>query len=509
MYYERKDRLFWFINLKNKLLKFADSPCNLNLNNKIYDIQNLVNPDEAGASSTITLFFKLKTSGFITDKFTKEELDIIPKDFTMKISFEPKETIKPKFTKDEVMKRKKYVADLYRAMKYNDNEIVRDFFYKNISNRKIYYFSNNVKNNSLLFEIFVYETIINELFLKNYTPNVILYLTNIECKNFYDSLNDTDENSDSFKIKKEIEKLESNPYVYNQRYESNNPFNYKGIANILILERSFGKNLSKWIDQNPINIDKNFTEFKKILIQAIFTLAIFYQVGLVHNDLHVGNTFVDQEKNNIHFLYFYENNKWFDIITKNFFRIYDYDHGNFTGKGPFKNIFKRNTGLDDIFGPCVFSNQCNNEVYSFKDILHFLCKVLECFESEKYKNEKNFKIFQNFFLKYFPLYSDIKGGFKKKCSLCELKPAIIVNEEDGENEFGRQKCQVNEKYINFSFEDILNDPFFDEFRKTNIKDFDKKLLKENATETLENENIYFFTNLNQTKILNNIFKNKS
>jgi hypothetical protein len=482
----RNERIFWYENIKNNVIKFSDSRCNFDLNNKSYNIEKILGEDEndiIGISSTITIFGNFKNSGFITTLNTRKEMDILPNDFVMKISFEPNPPKFPIMSENQWEKRKKEIS--------NDIELLKKIkSFRSLTERPLGYIIKNQIDNSLMTEIWIYQNIINELFIKNFTPNIFLYLAYFECPKFYSSL---DPNS---KIRQKIDS-----------FITMDDFNFKGTANILILEKGKGKTFGDWLNQTIID-ETNFKILQNLLIQILFTLKIFYQVGLQHNDLHLNNIYVEYLDEEIDLVYFYDKNKWFEIRTKYMIKIFDFDRSSFTGKDIFKFYNQKNFQLDKWL--CNELALCNGNNLQYQEVWKVFGHIYHKFlrrpdaDEEKIKNLNQYtdKVL-SFILKFIPkeLFELQSMGF------CKGTQAMIVSEN--EIYYDGYKCERIKDLDNLDISEILKDSFFDSFRKQDYVNFNEKMLKQNVNETLKYENIYFYVNLNQKEIIDNIMKSKS
>jgi hypothetical protein len=118
-------------------------------------------------------------------------------------------------------------------------------------------------------------------------------------------------------------------------------------ANMLILSRSSGKTLFDYL----INVQLDDHNKINMLFQILYTLRCFERVGLSHNDLHVGNIFVDviQEQERI---YYISDNQWVKTKIKYDTKIFDFDRSSI--KHP---SVDRNFRLDNVH--CREHDQCN------------------------------------------------------------------------------------------------------------------------------------------------------
>lgn len=69
----------------------------------------------------------------------------------------------------------------------------------------------------------------------------------------------------------------------------------------------------------------NTKDANAILLQCMYTLVYFEEIGLQHNDLHMGNIFVEENPSNISLKF--NNNRTFEFSTKYLVKIYDFDFG--------------------------------------------------------------------------------------------------------------------------------------------------------------------------------------
>ena len=505
-----KHRLIWFNILKEKINNVSNSKCNLNINSNIFLIEKLLSSEELGLTPTVTVFGKLKKNGFLTDEINKD-LDIVPNDFVMKISFNTNDftdNIKNKLIDYNYRKRKENVVGLYSAFENSSNPYIKKFYNENIKNKKLFYFPKYVKNTTLSYEIYLYENVINQLFINNFTPNIFIYITSFQCPNFYNLLDNSDPESNSTKIKERIDEL-SNSFIYKDNYYPNeDQFNFFGNANILLMERGKGKTLKSWLYNNPINNKKNFDNFKKLILQSLFTHEVFNMIGLKHNDNHLDNYYVEYLDESMDIVYFYQENKWFQFSTEFLIKIFDFDQSSFTGKLIFSSLSKINNYLDIFNGACMSSNRCNNEDYDYKDIYRFFCRIIKKFqEDDQYENPNIYikKILQ-FIYKYIPSDFFTKYGNSGYCEFCKFNENLVYSEDSGENQFNIKVCERITDLDKLKIIDILNDKFFDDLRENNYYNFPKNLILNSSEKMLREKNIYFLPNINQNKTLKNFIR---
>ena len=502
----RKHRLIWYNILKEKINNVSNSKCNVNLNNNIFLIEKLLSSEELGYTPTVTVFGKLKKNGFLIDEINKE-LDIVPNDFVMKISFNTNDftdDIKNKLIDYNFSKRKENVVGLYSAFENSCDSYIQKFYNENIRNKKVFYFPKYVKNTTLLYEIYLYENIINQLFINNFTPNIFIYLTSFECPNFYNSLDNSDSESNSTKIKERIDELNESFAYKDEYYPNKEQFNFFGTANILIMERGKGETLKSWLNNNQINNKKNFDNFRKLILQSLFTHEVFNMIGLKHNDNHLDNYYVENLNERMNLVYFYKENEWFQFSTEFLIKIFDFDQSSLTGKSIFSSLSKINNYLDIFNGACMSSNRCNNEDYDYKDIYRFFCRIIKKFqEDDQYENPNNYikKILQ-FIYRHIPSDLFSKYGNSGYCEFCKFKENLVYSEDSGENQFNIKVCERITDLDKLKIINILKDKFFDDLRENNYDLFPKNMILSSSQKMLSEKNIYFLPNINQTKTLN-------
>jgi hypothetical protein len=93
---------------------------------------------------------------------------------------------------------------------------------------------------------------------------------------------------------------------------------FKGI----ITERSSGETLYTWIEKM-----ENLSEFDTIAVQIIYTCTMMDQIGLVHNDLHSKNLFIDDlgKGNRVTMEFCIDGKNVIEINTRYIVKIFDWD----------------------------------------------------------------------------------------------------------------------------------------------------------------------------------------
>lgn len=182
--------------------------------------------------------------------------------------------------------------------------------------------ANGYVDNSLEVERKIYRRIINPLLLCGQTPHVLVYYSELDCKAFVESLGmQTDDNS--FNLLREMKKS----------YQNGAHFNFDEM-HASVVERAVGMTIHKTFQhfQDPdnrlaMNEPYTFGEiFLPVLFQVFYTLVVFTEIGLVHNDLHSGNIFVEVYRTPTTSRYLV-GGKVYEIKSKFQSRFFDFDRG--------------------------------------------------------------------------------------------------------------------------------------------------------------------------------------
>lgn len=184
---------------------------------------------------------------------------------------------------------------------YKDDQIVT----------KISYTSKDLeKDNSLVVESLIYQNFILKMIEKNHTPHCMIPLFSYRCK--------------GFDVKK-LKNKENAPVKAWSKLIKGNEYD-KTSLNVLILEKGRGSALEKWMLQ-PHSVQS----WMSVLFQIIWTLAVFGQYGLVHNDYHAGNTFLEPLDDPIFGIYFVSATRYFVVPILYFAKIFDFDRSTVDG----------------------------------------------------------------------------------------------------------------------------------------------------------------------------------
>jgi hypothetical protein len=423
---EKKSRLFWYNLFRLGTIKF-NNPCDLENNFKMKPIGFEENEDgtltiadrmyiKNSASPSIIMIGELKLNALLN------KIDIpeyVPRDFVLKISFKP--IIYYPYDK---------YKNRYEYMKSNANELLESSLKYAKNYKKSAGYTNNLElipgyrgisilenypDTSLIYESRLYKQIINNLIEKRFTPNVLLYVTSFRCK---DILKTKFIKEDKYMQRTIISILQQN----RSKFDINR-------ANILILERGKGKTLDKFLRQN-VN-KRNFVEnMKKILIQCLYTLEVFSQVDLQHQDSHFQNIWIEKLDDVKPIYYFYDKNKCMNINLEWMIKFFDWDRGYSEELNKEGLINGKATG-----SYCYSYAQCNNK-QKLLDLTKFLCYFHISIRNAviwKLINNEEYEEFRKFYLRIlkgderiFSLLTNYAPNYY--CLLCDNINEIL-NEE--------------------------------------------------------------------------------
>ncbi|XWV26630.1 hypothetical protein QJ857_gp0431 [Tupanvirus soda lake] len=173
----------------------------------------------------------------------------------------------------------------------------------------------------------------DKLLYNNYTPNISSLLIHAECKVedadiYYNHLVKYTDNFGNTYQDRMGDYFNDTIKINSSSLQS--LYSFK----IFLLELLKGSiELDKLIEQNIAKIDDDsfVFNFYAIIIQIAYTLECFYRIGLVHNDLHTGNVFVEYLPAPVNFKYILTDDsgeriiKIINIRTRYFVRIFDFD----------------------------------------------------------------------------------------------------------------------------------------------------------------------------------------
>jgi len=192
-------------------------------------------------------------------------------------------------------------------------------------------------NNSLQVEREIYEKIINSLILCGYTPHVVSYIGTLACDSFAQTT------SPAWRQLQQQLRVPHISTIYDTKR-----------IRAMVTEHADGNKLTT-ILQSIGPTQANFNEFAAVLFQLFFTLQVFAEVGLAHNDLHSDNVMVVEATEQPETNYYQVVDKIYRVTTRMQVHIFDFDRS-----------AKLATTFDDtqiinneLVGHCARFGQCN------------------------------------------------------------------------------------------------------------------------------------------------------
>jgi hypothetical protein len=143
-------------------------------------------------------------------------------------------------------------------------------------------------------------------------------------------------------------------------------YNVKLPYYILITQVAGGKTLDKATVSDA--------DLPGVVAQVLISIAMMHSIGLQHNDLHIGNIFVEELPEPVTFKYMVNENVVANVVSKYFVRIFDWDLSFFKPYG--SNVKTRGLAFYEDIGIV----NLNDRVF---DVTTFLCTL------GKYKGPKN------------------------------------------------------------------------------------------------------------------------
>jgi hypothetical protein len=131
-------------------------------------------------------------------------------------------------------------------------------------------------------------------------------------------------------------------------------------TNVVVTKKTEGRTLAAWLKK--FNNTKYFNHFlMDILFQIAYTLVVFEDFGLMHNDLHTGNVFVEELSEPVQFVFRIDDN---DQRTRDVYyhvKIYDFDRSTKRPTNVNKGTLNNNL-LDSTY--CDLIGTCNEFIPS-------------------------------------------------------------------------------------------------------------------------------------------------
>lgn len=226
------------------------------------------------------------------------------------------------------------------------------------------------KDNSLEVERQVYEKVTTPLLMNDNTPHTIHHVASARCDAFDKTLVKLEKKRDKqpayiqtllsaivalgggrrgtiFGTQSDVGGRGRTKMSGRTRYDRN-------IMYLLILERGRGGTFGKWYRQK-----QTWEEWQHVLFQIVYTLACFNEVGLMHNDLHSDNIWIDTIKPQ-RFAYEVTPTTKFEFATKNFCKLYDFDLSS-KRETTYNSARIYNTLLETDVDFCKRTGRCNRK----------------------------------------------------------------------------------------------------------------------------------------------------
>lgn len=209
-------------------------------------------------------------------------------------------------------------------------------------------------DNSAVIERMLYKYLKNLLWNMR-TPNIMRYIAGFECSNFLRFLKEKkkEPSSDKPYYTKLIRKTES-------LKEKNDDIDVNK-AVITVVELGKGMSFSELL-QKGLNKD----DFLAIMFQTFYTLRELFLNKVRHNDIHLGNIWINILPQPQRMIYFISDDVYAVLETKYLVKIYDFDRSAFT-MGPISN-----TALKTAFCPQYGMCENENERYDITIVLNAL-----------------------------------------------------------------------------------------------------------------------------------------
>ena len=215
---------------------------------------------------------------------------------------------------------------------------------------KVSFASTDPSDNSLDVESQVYKKVTNTVIERCWSPHVMLMIASASCENFMDQLSDYYNHYRgnlppylSNFISEQLNLVESRK---GHKYDFNR-------LNVLVLEQGQGASFSDWMKLNH-----SFDDYVKVFFQVFYTLAVFNEIGLQQNDLHVGNVWVDNLRTPRWFTYSISADRHVRIYTRWMVKIYDFDRAT-KYPTPYNRVSIVNTYIARDSSLCYAYGQCN------------------------------------------------------------------------------------------------------------------------------------------------------
>lgn len=161
---------------------------------------------------------------------------------------------------------------------------------------------------------------------------------------------------------------------------------------MILTQKSTGKTAYEWLSDHLSDDGKFDIEAWLVIIQFVTALGTLAQFKCVHNDMHLGNLFVNPHDRETYTFVYTEpitNEKYMFGITSNWSAaVYDWDRAYMEKLGPNPLLSDTSNGLCDVYGNC-------NEYIPQKDLAKFF---VNCIGIENNNNVSPDSLTKNFLL---------------------------------------------------------------------------------------------------------------
>jgi len=197
----------------------------------------------------------------------------------------------------------------------------------------------NVSSHFLMIERTIYRDLINPIVLCGFSPHVLIYYGAVNCDSFF-SIPELD--AEMIKFKQDLRKKYS---TFDTNY-----------IMASVVERAIkGQSVSDFLLNASLSGNLS-TDIFAILFQIFYTLKVFSQLGLSHNDLHGGNVFLVPATSHVRY-YQTSDTDFYRVESEWEARIFDFDRGSKVATS-FDSNEVENHGLT-VGRYCEMYGQCN------------------------------------------------------------------------------------------------------------------------------------------------------
>lgn len=251
----------------------------------------------------------------------------------------------------------------------------------------------DIYNKSILNEEAIYHYT-NSLVLNCNTPHVCIMFVNSECNastspiyNNYILPDYVDSNNNHISMGDYFQ------YMINGPVLSYKIFITELLKSSMTLYNFLLNNINNFSDQNLTN------DWYCILIQIAYTLGCFDRIGIIHNDLHPGNIFIETLNNPVNLVYVISMgkniNKIIKIHTIYFVRIFDFDRSYTISSRPSNVIdIKPIESVDPLI------NKFYHNKYDWFYLQKFLYETISDYDTNTPLNKLSFNSINSIFSKF-------------------------------------------------------------------------------------------------------------